>query len=77
MIMDLNDFVKNFAEQFDDTDPELINANTKFHNLEEWSSLTAMSVIALVKASYGKTITGAELRSCVTVKDVFDLISSK
>ncbi len=75
--MELNEFVANFADQFDDTDPSEINAETIFHKLDEWSSLTAMGVIALAKTGYGKTITGAELRECVTVEDVFNLISSK
>lgn len=75
--MELNEFVANFAEQFDDTDASEIKASTVFHDLDEWSSLTGMSVIALAKTQYGKTITGAELRACVTVEDVFNLISKK
>ena len=75
--MELNEFVANFANQFDDTDPNEIKAETKFHNLEEWSSLTGMGVIALAKTLYGKTITGKEIRACDTVEDVFNLIASK
>ena len=75
--MELNEFVANFAEQFDDTDASEIKADTQFHNLDEWSSLTGMSVIALAKTEYGKTITGAELRACNTVEDVFNLIVKK
>ena len=75
--MNLEEFVKNFAEQFDDTDPSEIQANTAFHDLEEWSSLTGMSVIAMAKTIYGKSLTGSELRSCVTVEDLFNLLSSK
>ena len=75
--MELNEFVANFADQFDDTDPKEIQAETKFHDLDEWSSLTGMGVIALAKTEYGKTITGAELRACVSVEDVFNLIASK
>lgn len=75
--MDLNEFVTNFAEQFDDTDVSEIRPDTVFHDLDEWSSLTGMSVIALAKTEYGKTITGAELRACVTVEDVFKLITKK
>jgi acyl carrier protein len=75
--MDLKKFVADFAEQFDDTDSSEIKAETKFHDLDEWSSLTGMSVIALAKTEYGKTITGAELRACVTVEDVFNLIVKK
>ena len=75
--MELNEFVENFAKQFDDTDPTEIQTSTIFHDLEEWSSLTGMSVIALAKTQYGKSITGAELKACVTVEDVFNLINSK
>ena len=75
--MELKEFVANFAEQFDETDPSKIKASTVFHDLDEWSSLTGMGVIALAKTEYGKTITGAELKACVTVEDVFNLISRK
>ena len=33
--MELNEFVENFANQFDDTDPAEIQASTIFHDLEE------------------------------------------
>lgn len=75
--MELNEFVANFAEQFDDTDASEITASCVFHDLEEWSSLVGMSVIALAKTEYGKSITGAEIKACVTVEDVFNLINSK
>ena len=75
--MELNEFVAYFADQFDDTDPSEITAETKFHDLDEWSSLTGMSVIALAKTEYGKTITGTELKACVTVEDVYNLINKK
>ena len=75
--MELNDFIKNFADQFDDTDASEIQKDTVYQELEEWSSLTAMSLIALAKTQYGKTITGREVRSCNTVEDLFNLIASK
>lgn len=75
--MELNEFVANFADLFDDTDASEIQASTVFHDLDEWSSLTGMGCIALAKTEYGKTITGAELRACVTVEDVYNLINGK
>lgn len=75
--MEINDFVTSFAEQFDDTDPSEIKADTRFHELEEWSSLLGMSVIAMARTQYGKTITGKEIRECETVEDLFNLIASK
>lgn len=75
--MTLTDFIANFAEQFDDTDVSEIQADTTYTDLDEWSSLTAMSIIAFVKTSYGKTLTGKEIRSCETVEDLYNLIESK
>ena len=77
MFMELNDFIEKFADQFDDTDASEIQAETEYQELDEWSSLAAMSLIALAKAEYGKTITGREVRSCKTVEELFNLIASK
>ena len=75
--MELNDFITVFAECFDDTDICDITPDCEFHELDEWSSLTGMSVIAMAKTQFDKIITGKEIRSCVTVKDLFNLINSK
>ena len=75
--MELKEFIENFAEQFDDTDASEIQVDTEFHELDEWGSLTGMGVIAMVKTTYGKTITGKEIRECVTVEDLFNLVASK
>ncbi|MBR3496875.1 MAG: acyl carrier protein [Prevotella sp.] len=75
--MELKDFIIAFAEQFDDTDVSEITPDCEFHELEEWSSLTSMGVIAMVKTQYGKTVTGKEIRECETVEDLFNLIKNK
>ena len=75
--MDINSFILDFANQFDDTDVSEIQSDTHFHDLEEWGSLLGMSVIAMARTQYGKTITGKEIRECETVKDLFNLIASK
>lgn len=75
--MDLQDFVEGFADLFDDTDSSEITADCEFKELDEWSSLTAMSIIAYAKEKYGKTVTGIEIRNSKTVKDLFRLIENK
>ena len=75
--MDLQKFIKDFADQFDDTDVSEINADTEFQELDEWSSLTAMGIIALAKTQFGKAITGREVRRCKTVEELYNLIVSK
>lgn len=75
--MELNEFIENFADQFDETDAAEIQADTEFHQLEEWSSLIALGVIAFVRTQYGKTITGKEIRDCNTVEDLFNVVAAK
>ena len=75
--MELQEFIQNFADQFDDIELDDIKPDTCYKDLDEWSSLTAMSLIAMAKTQYGKTITGLEVRSCNTVEDLFNLIANK
>ena len=72
--MELNDFIKNFANQFDDTDPEEITAETEFHELEEWDSLIALAVLNMTEKKYGKKITFDDMKKCDTVEDLFNVI---
>ena len=75
--MELNDFILKLADQFDDTDVSELTPDCVFQELEEWSSLTALGIIAMAKMEYNKTINGREVRSCQTVKDLFDLVEGK
>lgn len=75
--MELKDFIANFADQFDDTDPEEITAESKFHDFDEWDSLIALAVLNMTEKKYGKKITFDEMKKCVTVKDLYNLIDKK
>jgi len=75
--MELKDFIANFADQFEDTDPEEITAETKFHDLEEWDSLIALAVLNMTEKKYGKKITFDEMKTCVTVENLFNVIVAK
>ena len=75
--MEINEFVKNFADQFDDTDPSEITAETEFHDLDEWSSMIGLSVLNMVEKSCGVTLTFDELRHATTVQNLFETIEKK
>ena len=75
--MELKDFIENFAAQFDDTDASEIKAETVFKELEEWSSLTALSVIAMVDEEYDVKLKGDDIRNAQTVNDLFDIVKSR
>ena len=75
--MELKDFIASFADQFEDTDPEEITAESKFHDFDEWDSLIALAVLNMTEKKYGKKITFDEMKMCVTVTDLFNLIDKK
>ena len=75
--MELKDFLENFANQFDDTDASEIKAETVYKELDEWSSLIALSVIAMVDEEYDITIKGEDIRNSNTVEDLFNAVKAK
>ena len=75
--MEIKNFIANFADQFEDTDPEEITAESKFHDFDEWDSLIALAVLNMTEKKYGKKITFDEMKKCVTVTDLFNLIDKK
>lgn len=75
--MELNQFIQNFADQFDETDPSEIQADTVFHDLDEYSSLIALSIIAMVDEEYDVQLKGDDMRKAVTVEDLFDIVKAK
>lgn len=75
--MEIKEFLENFANQFDDTDTSVFVPETKFREVEEWSSLTALSIISMIDEEYDVTVKGNELANVSTIRQLFDLVSSK
>lgn len=75
--MEIKDFIEKFADAIEATNPQSLTPETKFRELEEWSSLSALSAIALADEEYGVEFSGNELRSIETIQQFFDFISSK
>lgn len=73
----LEEFVELFAEQFDDTDANEITATTAFHDLDEWSSLTGLSVIAMVDEEFDIALKGDDVKNSITVEDLYNKIVAK
>ena len=72
--MDLDQFIENFSELFDETDTDTIDATTRFKDLEEWSSLVALSVIAMVDEEYDVEFRGDDIRNSITVEDLYNTV---
>ena len=75
--MTLDEFVKAFAAEFDVTPEEQFTPATKYTELDEWGSLVALSIISRVDDEMDKRLTGADLRSCSTIEELFNLVEAK
>ncbi len=75
--MELNEFVAHFAEQFEDTDASVFTPETNFREIEEWSSLLALSIIAMISEEYDIAIKGVEMKAANTIQELFDIVKAK
>lgn len=75
--MNLDQFIENFADLFDETDADDIKATTRFKDVDEWSSLLALSVIAMVDEEYDVEFKGDDIRGSETVEDLFNIVKSR
>lgn len=75
--MEINDFVEKMAAQFDETDAAIFTPQTKFKELDEWSSLIALSVIAMVDESYKVRLKGVDVRQSSTIEDLFNVVKER
>lgn len=75
--MDIQEFIDNFADQFDDTDKAVFTSETEFKQLDEWSSLTALSIIAMVDDEYDVIIKGNDILNSATIQDLFEVVERR
>ena len=70
-------FIENFAAQFDNTDGSEFKATTEFKNIEEWSSIIALSIIAMVDEEYGVKIKGNDIINSSKIEDLYKIVMSR
>lgn len=75
--MELNEFIAHFAEQFEETEASVFTSQTVFHELDEYSSLIALSIIAMIDEEYDVQVNGNEMRAAVTIEDLYNTVKSK
>lgn len=75
--MELNEFVAHFAEQFEETEASVFAPETRFRDLEEWSSIIGLSVIAMVDEEYDVALRGADMKAANTIGELFEIVKNK
>lgn len=70
----IDQFIENFLTAVDFQEAVQVTPETELKNLPEWDSLAALGVIVMLDVEFGKTITGDDLKTCVTVADLYKLL---
>lgn len=76
--MEMNDFIGNLRDQFDDLDESIVlTPEMSFREIDGYSSLVALLIISMFDEEYGVTVTGDDMRKASTIQDLFSLVQSK
>lgn len=75
--MELKEFIENFANQFDEVEASELKEDTNFRDLDEWSSLAALSIIAMADEEYNVTLKGDDIINSHTVGDIYNIVKSR
>ena len=73
--MNTEDFIRELKEalEIDDEDQE-ITLETNLKELEEYDSLSVLSIIAMIDKNFGKQIPSTDFAKVTTISSLMDLI---
>lgn len=74
--MEIKEFIEKFAEAIEVENVEELTAETEFKELDEWSSLSVMLLIAFFDEEFEKQIGDKDIRSCTTLQDLYNLANA-
>lgn len=74
--MEIKEFIEKFAEAIEVENVDALTAETEFHELEEWSSLSVMLIIAFFDEEFDKQIGETAINGCKTVEDLYKLATT-
>ena len=74
--MEIKEFIEKFAAQVEMEEVESLTPETAFRELDEWSSLSVMMLIACFDEEFGKEIGGKDIKECLTIQDLYNLATA-
>ena len=75
--MDINTFIGQVSEQFDDLEGAVVEPTSKFRDLPSWCSIVALSIISMIDEEYGVQLRGDDIRASQTIQDIFEKVVAK
>lgn len=75
--MEIKEFIEHFSELFYNTEPSEFKPETVFHDLDEYTSVIALSIILMIDEEYGVSINANEMAAAVTIEDLYNTVKAK
>lgn len=72
--MKITEFIDALETEFDEVDSGTLKPDTNFRDLDEWSSMHALIIIALIDTDFNVSISGEDLSNIETVSQLFDIV---
>jgi len=73
----IKEFIKGVEGEFEDMEPGKLQASSVIREHFTWDSISALIFIAHINVEYDVVISADDLVNSITVKDLYDLVSSK
>lgn len=75
--MNIRDFIEHFSVAINLKEGTIIDAETNFWELEEWTSLTALNVVSMIDEEYGIALRASDVKGVRTIKELYDVVVDK
>lgn len=75
--MPADQFVRHFENAIEGIAPNSLTPETEYHHLAQWDSLALLCLLAMIDCEYDVQVGGMELKTCTTLRQIFDLAMSK
>ena len=75
--MEILEFVNNLSDVLELADSSILKLETKFRDLEEWGSMSVLSLIAMADEEYGVELEPEEIKKAQTIEDLYNIIKTK
>ncbi|MFN8284398.1 MAG: hypothetical protein U0U67_14350 [Chitinophagales bacterium] len=75
--MSIADFIDRIESEYEDIPKGVLTADVPFRDVVDWTSVNALLLMALISTEYDTNIEVEELKSCITLRDLWNIIESK
>lgn len=75
--MTVEDFIQRIEEEFDDIPKGKLTADNPFRETVDWTSVNALLLMALISTEYDVNIEVEELKKCISLRELFNVVIEK